>query len=155
MPAPAGGTTPEPQLRAGGASCVRQRPERLRQAQPSSVEVRQFGTDAKGQATRWKFDLATSTINLDGILTASPRRSSNGPGASLPVTPKNDAAGNPIFARRRCRQRRQPARLDPETAFPVCSKKPLVNAWGCDLSTDPRRWAIAGLVPKRVIATAL
>jgi hypothetical protein len=136
----AGGTTTPNLNRAGGAgaSCVYASDQSVYgQAQLRlSKFAKQFGTDAKGQANALEVsicDIDNYPTALDRIAKAIEQRLQ---AQCLPVTPKNDAAGNPICLVGDVDEASPASSPDPETAFPVCSKN-CCNAWAATSTPTP------------------
>jgi hypothetical protein len=136
----AGGTTTPNLNRAGGAgaSCVYASDQSVYgQAQLRlSKFAKQFGTDAKGQANALEVsicDIDNYPTALDRIAKAIEQRLQ---AQCLPVTPKNDAAGNPICLVGDVDEASPASSPDPETAFPVCSKT-CCNAWAATSTPTP------------------
>jgi hypothetical protein len=136
----AGGTTTPNLNRAGGAgaSCVYVGDQSVYgQAQMRlSKFAKQFGTDAKGQANALEVsicDIDNYPTALDRIAKAIEQRLQ---AQCLPVTPKNDASGNPICIVGDVDEASPASSPDPETAFPVCSKT-CCNAWAATSTPTP------------------
>ena len=136
----AGGTTTPNLNRAGGAgaSCVYVGDQSVYgQAQLRlSKFAKQFGTDAKGQANALEVsicDIDNYPSALDRIAKAIEQRLQ---AQCLPVTPKNDASGNPICIVGDVDEASPASSPDPETAFPVCSKT-CCNAWAATSTPTP------------------
>ena len=136
----AGGTTTPNLNRAGGAgaSCVYASDQSVYgQAQLRlSKFAKQFGTDAKGQANALEVsicDIDNYPTALDRIAKAIEQRLQ---AQCLPVTPKNDAAGNPICLVGDVDEASPASSPDPKTAFPVCSKN-CCNAWAATSTPTP------------------
>ncbi len=136
----AGGTTTPNLNRAGGAgaSCVYASDQSVfGQAQLRlSKFAKQFGTDAKGQPNALEVsicDIDNYPTALDRIAKAIEQRLQ---AQCLPVTPKSDAAGNPICLVGDVDEASPASSPDPETAFPVCSKN-CCNAWAATTTPTP------------------